>query len=100
MCGNGVPCEQAIDCFNACNGLNKSGVTKVINNCYAEWDALPYMRYRTKYYSMFYKGLQWINREPVDEIEAVAVTRLGIEYTGSPIIVRTIINRVRSCTDN
>ena len=57
MFGDGIPCELAIDCFNVCNVLNKSAVTTVVNTYYAEWDALPYMRHRTKYYSMFYK--QW-----------------------------------------
>jgi len=100
MYGNGIPCELAIDCFNACNGLNKSVVTKAINSWYAEWDAIPQRRHRTKYYSMFYKQWQWMNGKPVDELEAVSVTWFGIENSGCPLIIRTTINHVRSCTDN
>jgi hypothetical protein len=101
MCGNGIPCELAIDCFNACNGLKKSGVAAYINQYYAEWDSLPYRTYATNYCSVFFKRWQWMNGEPVHLLQAMSpVRQFGIENTGCPLLIGTTINRVRSRTYN
>ena len=101
MCGNGIPCELAIDCLNACNGLKKSAVAAFINQYYAEWDSLPYRTHGTQYWFIFYKRWQWTNGEPVHLLQAMfPVNKFGIENTGCPLLIRTTINHVRSRTNN
>jgi hypothetical protein len=101
MCGNGIPCELAIDRFNACNGLKTSAVDAFINQYYAKWDSLPYRTHGLNYWSVFYKRWQWMNGEPVHLLRAMSpITQFGIENTGCPLFIGTTINRVRSRTNN
>jgi hypothetical protein len=99
MCGNGIPCEIAIDCFNACNGLNKSSVAAYINRCYAEWDLLPYRTHATTYWSVYFRRWRWMNGEPVHFLQAMCpLVKFGIENTGCPLLINTTINRIRHTT--
>ena len=101
MCGNTIPCELAIDCFNACNGLNKSFVTTLITHYYARWDSLPYRTHGINYWSVFYKRWQWMNGESVHLLQAMSpVRQFGVENTGCPLLIGTTINRVLSRTNN
>ena len=99
LCGNGVPCELAIACFNACNGLKQSPVAAYISHYYAEWDSLPYRTHATYYWSVFFKRWQWMNGQPVHLLQAMLpLQQFGIENTGCPLLINTTINRIRHAT--
>ena len=101
MYGNGVPSNNVVKCFHACNGLNSSFVTRAIHNWYSIWNTNPHTKHKAQYYSVFFKRWLWINGEDFYRQEAVwpevTVMQFGIESTGCPLIIRTTIEHVRSC---
>jgi len=101
MYGNGVPAACAVDCFNACMGLDRYYVSCSMNYWYSIWNNNPYEAHKAEYYSMSFKRWLWINGEALDQHETVwqenRVMQFGTESTGCHRIIKTIIEHIRSC---
>ena len=101
MYGNAVPVISAINCFNACMGLDCYYVSRALKNWYSIWDNNPYKPHKAEYYSMSSKQWLWINGEALDQHEAVwpkiTVMQFGIESTGCQQIIKLTIEHIRSC---
>jgi hypothetical protein len=101
MYGNRVPVEKAVDCFVACIGIDYY-VSCAMKNWYAVWDTHPYAAHFAKNYSVYLKRWMWLNGKALPQQEAVwrkvDFTRIGTEYTGCPLIIKTTIAHVRSST--
>jgi len=91
--GNGVPVERAIDCFNACMGLDSYYVSCAMRDWYFEWHKNPY---KAEYYSMSLKRWMWINGMALNQ-QAIYM-QFGTENTGCQQIIKTTFEHVRSCT--
>lgn len=70
MYGNGVTIERAVQCFNACNGLNSYYVSHAMHDFQFIWDRNHYISLIAEYYSVF-ETLGWISGEALDKQEAV-----------------------------
>ena len=57
MCGNGVPLDIAVECFNVCSGLHSSLVSQTMNKWYCTWDSHPHKKHKAAYYSMLFKRM-------------------------------------------
>jgi len=102
MYSNGVPVECAIDCFNACRGLDSYYVPCAMNDWYSIWDKYSYKGHKAEYYSMSLKRWIWLNGGALNQHEAVGpeitVMQFGTESTGCQQIIKTTIELIRSCT--
>ena len=96
MCGNGVPLDIAVECFNTCSGLHCSLVTQTMSKWYSTWDRHPRKKYKAEYYSISFKEWLKINGEAVrPEVTVMQFGIDGIDETAIPEKVRTIIDHVR-----
>ena len=55
MYGNNVRGNDAVACFNACNGLHQ---IRVFNAWYFVWDRDEYQRHKVQYYGMVLKCME------------------------------------------
>jgi hypothetical protein len=84
MYGNGIPIQKAIDCFNACNGMQQWCVEEKFHEWYYIYIRNSYKFHKAKYYSVTLGKMTWINgwehhdgREeavvPVETVETIGM---------------------------
>jgi len=98
---NGVPIEKAVDYFIALSDWTVI-MYRAMKDWYSIWDKNPYAAHKARYYSMTLKRWMWTNGNALSQQEAVwpevVVMQFGTENTGFQQIIKTTIERVRSCT--
>jgi len=99
MYGNGVPVENAVDCFVVCIGKDYY-VSCAMKNWYAVWDKHLYADHFEKELFREFQTLDVVNGKTLSQHEGVwpkvDFTRIGTEDTGYPLIITTTIAHVRS----
>jgi len=110
MCGNGVPLDAAIHCFNACCGKHQSLIKQVMSKWYSIWDLHPYTSWdcnhlkrrasNAEYYSVFFQKWLKINGRPVlPEITVTHFGVAGIAETQFRHMIRAKIQHVRTFSE-
>ena len=99
MYGNYVTVNDAVACYNACNGMHRSYVDSSLKAWYQGWDRDENEGHEERYYSMVLKCLVWINRKALDQCEvvkpAVAVSEFGLKGTPCPLLIGAMIAYIR-----
>jgi hypothetical protein len=97
MYGNQVPVEHAVNCFDACNGLNRSYVAEKIHEWYYVWRRDSYRSHMVEHYNTRLKCNVWINGWELNQEEKVpgaVVSNFGVENSGCPQLIRCTIANV------
>jgi hypothetical protein len=98
MFGNEVLVGDAVNCFNACNDLNRSYVAEKMHEWYYLWQRNSYRAHMSEYYNTRLKCKVWINGWELDQLEKVpgaVVADFGLENSGCPQLIRCAIANVR-----
>ena len=71
MYGNCVGESDAVEFYNACNGMHRSYVETSMNAWFHVWDRDPYQRHKERYCCMTLKYNTWINGIALDQLEVL-----------------------------